>query len=144
MIEVSNLAEVHGWWIMSKVQALIYALFIALEVFGTATLIEIYKKKLRKDKSKKWENILIAGVLSGVDIVILILLNIFKPILGLIEAPIWADYALYFVGFYYFQKMTDMRIVKKLIRSCAKSLLQTYGFSEEQIELIFTTKDSKN
>ena len=121
---------------MSKIQVLIYALFLSLEIFGTATLVEIYKKRIRKDKSKKWENRLVAGVLSSLDVLILILLHIFKPILGLIGAPLWADHTLYLVGFFILQKTADMQIIKKLIRSCVKSILSTYGFSNEQIELI--------
>lgn len=118
---------------MTKIQAMIYAVFLCLEVIGIAALIELYKKQIRKDKAKKLEIYVIAEVLSALAVVILAVLNIFKPILGLIGAPIWADYILYNVGIFALQMIADMKMIKKLAKSCAKSLLLSYGLTEQQI-----------
>ena len=129
---------------MSKVQAMIYASFVFLEIFGIAALMEVYKKTIRKDKAKKIEIYIVAEILTVLCIVILKALNIFKPILGLIGAPLWADYILYNIGIYFFQMQADMKIIKKLIKSCASEFLKSKGFTTEQINNIFGIIEKKN
>lgn len=127
---------------MSKIQVMIYATFIFLEIFGISSLMEIYKKMIRKDKAKKFEIYLIAEVLSTLAVAILVILNIFKPILGLIGAPLWADYIFYNIIIYIFQLQADMKIIKKLIRSCTSEFLKSKGFTNEQVEDIFNAIDN--
>ena len=129
---------------MSKAQAMIYAAFVFLEIFGVAALMEVYKKTIRKDKAKKVEIYIVAEILTVLCIVILKALNIFKPILGLIGAPLWADYILYNIGIYFFQMQADMKIIKKLIKSCASEFLKSKGFTTEQIDNIFGIIEKKS
>ena len=129
---------------MSKIQVMIYAAFVFLEIFGIAALMEVYKKTIRKDKAKKVEIYIVAEILTVLCIVILKALNIFKPILGLIGAPLWADYILYNIGIYFFQMQADMKIIKKLIKSCASEFLKSKGFTTEQINDIFEAIEKKS
>lgn len=128
---------------MTKIQALIYAAFLCLEVLGIAAAMELYKKQLRKDKAKRWEIYIVAELLSALATVILVVLNIFKPILGLIGAPLWADYILYNVLIFFFQMVADMKMIKKLVKSCAKSLLLSYGLSEQQVADLLASIEQK-
>lgn len=128
---------------MSKVQVMIYAAFVFLEIFGIAALMEVYKKTIRNDKAKKVEIYLVAEVLVALSVLILKVLNIFQPILGLIGAPLWADYVLYNIGIYIFQMQADMKVIKKLIKSCASEFLKSKGFTTEQINDIFGAIEKK-
>ena len=124
---------------MSKVQVMIYTAFIFLEIMSISSIMEIYKKMIRKDRAKKFEIYIIAEVLSAFAIAILVLLGIFKPILGLIGAPLWSDYVFYNILIFIFQMQADMKIIKKLIKSCASELLKAYGFTAQQIEDVFNS-----
>lgn len=123
---------------------MIYATFVFLEIFGIAALMEVYKKTIRKDKAKKIEICIVAEVLVALSVLILKVLNIFQPILGLIGAPLWADYILYNIGIYFFQMQADMKIIKKLIKSCASEFLKSKGFTTEQIDDIFEAIEKKS
>lgn len=125
---------------MTKIQLLVYILFLTLEIFGIASIMEVYKKTIRKDRAKKWEIHIIAGLLSGIGVLILCGLHIFKPILGILDAPIEADYVLYFLGFFFLQKSADMNIIKGITKVCLKTLLSSYGFNDKQIEEILNSK----
>ena len=129
---------------MSKIQVMIYAAFVFLEIFGIAALMEVYKKTIRKGKAKKIEIYIVAEVLVALSVLILKVLNIFQPILGLIGAPLWADYILYNIGIYIFQMQADMKIIKKLIKSCASEFLKSKGFTAEQIDDIFEAIEKKS
>ena len=123
---------------------MIYAAFVFLEIFGIAALMEVYKKTIRKGKAKKIEIYIVAEVLVALSVLILKVLNIFQPILGLIGAPLWADYILYNIGIYIFQMQADMKIIKKLIKSCASEFLKSKGFTTEQINDIFEAIEKKS
>lgn len=129
---------------MSKIQVMIYAAFVFLEIFGIAALMEVYKKTIRKDKAKNIEIYVVAEILVALSVLILKVLNIFQPILGLIGAPLWADYILYNIGIYIFQMQADMKIIKKLIKSCASEFLKSKGFTTEQIDDIFEAIEKKD
>lgn len=118
---------------MSKVQVMIYTAFLCLEVLGIAALMEVYKKQIRKDRARAWEIWIVAEALSALAVGVLAILGIFKPILGLIGAPIWADYIIYNIGIFVLQMTADMKLIKKLVKSCAKNLLTSYGLTEQQI-----------
>lgn len=128
---------------MNKVQIMIYVIFLFLEVIGIASTMEIYKKQIRKNKAKPTEIYIAAEILSALGVYILNALNIFKPILGMIGAPLWGDYILYNILIYIFQMQADMKIIKKVIRSCTTTFLSSYGFSSDQIQDIFESIDKK-
>lgn len=118
---------------MTKTQLFIYIMFLLLDVLGVATLIEIYKKGLRKDKAGVWEIRAVALVLSVVDIAILPLMNLFYPVLGLLGAPAWTDFALYTILFFVLQRQADMKLIKKVFASMFKSWLKKANLTDEQI-----------
>lgn len=121
---------------MTKTQLLIYVMFLLLDALGVATIIEFYKKNLRKDKAGIWEIRAIALVLSVLNIALLPLLNLFQPVLGLLGAPVWADYILYTVLFFVVQMQADMKLIKKVFASMFRDKLKKAGFTDEQIENI--------
>ena len=40
---------------MTSVQLIIYVILLAAEVLGVASLMEVYKKSIRKNKATTWE-----------------------------------------------------------------------------------------
>ena len=124
---------------MSTIQIAIYVILLCLEIMGISIFIEWYKKCLRKDKFKKWEVYIIAAVLSFLAVMALVGIHVFKPILGLIGAPLWADIIAYTILVYLLQMQTDMKVVKKLIDSFLPTLLKKSGLSDDQIKEILNT-----
>ena len=129
--------------IMNKIQTMIYLIFIGFEILGIASLMEIYKKQIRKNNAKKFEIYAIAEFLTILSIGVLCGLHIFKPILGLIGAPLWSDLVLYNVIIFIFQMQADLKIIKKVIKSCAESFLISHGLTKEQVEDIFNSLEKK-
>ena len=127
---------------MTTVQIAIYVILLCLEVMGISMFMEWYKKCFRKDNFKKWEIYTIAGVLSFVAVMALVGINVFKPILGLIGAPLWVDIIAYTVAMFVLQMQTDMKIVKKLIDSFLPALLKKSGLDDNQIKEILKTIES--
>ena len=123
---------------MISVQTLIYLGFITLEILGVSTAVEFYKKGIRKDKAGLFEIKTIAFFLSVIAIGLLVILNIFQPLIGLIGAPFWADFLLYVFLFYTVQRVADMKLIKKAFKSMVKPLLVRAGLNEEQIDAILT------
>lgn len=121
---------------MTSTQLLIYLAFIALEILGVSTAVEFYKKGIRKDKAGIFEIKSIAFFLSVIAIGLLVVLNIFQPLIQIIGAPFWADFLLYVFLFYMVQRVADMKLIKKAFKSMVKPLLQRAGLTEEQIDLI--------
>lgn len=129
---------------MTAVQISIYVILLCLEIIGISMFMEWYKKCLRKDKFKKWEVYIIAGVLSFSAVMALIGINVFKPVIGLIGAPLWVDIIAYTIFIFLLQMQTDMKIVKKLIDSFLPTLLKKSGLDDNQIkEILNTVKVSK-
>lgn len=118
---------------MTSIQLSIYVIFICLEIFGISFFMEWYKKSLRKGNCKVAEIRLIGLILSFLAVAILLGINIFKPVLGTIGAPIWADCILYVLVIFYLQLQTNMKIVKKIINSFVPSLLRKAGVEESLI-----------
>ena len=127
---------------MTTVQIAIYVILLCLEVMGISMFMEWYKKCFRKDNFKKWEIYSIAVVLSFVAVVLLIGINVFKPVLGLIGAPLWVDIVAYTACIFLLQMQTDMKIVKKIIDSFLPTLLKRSGLSDEQVKEILDTIES--
>ena len=129
---------------MTTVQIAIYVILLCLEVMGISMFMEWYKKCFRKDNFKKWEIYSIAVILSFVAVVLLIGINVFKPVLGLIGAPLWVDIVAYTACIFLLQMQTDMKIVKKIIDSFLPTLLKRSGLSDEQVkEILYTIESSK-
>ena len=121
---------------MTSTQLFIYLAFIALEILGVSTAVEYYKKGIRKDKAGVFEIKSIAFFLSVIAIGLLVVLNIFQPLIQIIGAPFWADFLLYVFLFYTVQRVADMKLIKKAFKSMVRPLLQRAGLNEEQIDLI--------
>ena len=129
---------------MTTVQIAIYVILLCLEVMGISMFMEWYKKCLRKDNFKKWEIYFIAVVLSFIAVMLLIGINVFKPVLGLIGAPLWVDIVAYTACIFLLQMQTDMKIVKKIIDSFLLTLLKKSDLSDAQVkEILDTIKSSK-
>lgn len=111
----------------------IYIAFLLLELLGISTLVEIYKKLIRKDKTGVWENRIVSFILSTGAVFFLDYIHIFLPMLGQLGAPAWVDHVAYIVVFYILQLFIDMKIVKKIIKAMAYRYLKRAGFSDEQI-----------
>lgn len=130
---------------MTTVQIAIYVILLCLEIMGISMFMEWYKKCLRKDNFKKWEVYVIAGVLSFVAVMALVGINVFKPVIGLIGAPLWVDIIAYTIFIFLLQMQTDMKIVKKLIDSFLPTLLKKSGLDDNQVkEILNTIESSKN
>ena len=72
----------------------------------------------------------IAFILSFASVMALIGINVFKPILGLIGAPLWVDIVLYTITIFILQLQADMEIVKKFIESFLPVLLKKSGLQD--------------
>ena len=127
---------------MTTVQIAIYVILLCLEIMSISMFMEWYKKCFRKDNFKKWEIYSIAVVLSFVAVILLIGINVFKPVLGLIGAPLWVDIIAYTACIFLLQMQTNMKIVKKIIDSFLPTLLKRSGLSDEQVKEILDTIES--
>ena len=127
---------------MTTVQIAIYVILLCLEVMGISMFMEWYKKCFRKDDFKKWEIYFIAVVLSFIAVMLLIGINVFKPVLGLIGAPLWVDIIAYTICIFLLQMQTNMKIVKKIIDSFLPTLLKRSGLSDAQVKEILDTIES--
>lgn len=120
----------------------LYILFVGLLVMGVAALMELYKKSLRRNKSKSWENTLIAAVLSGLSTLLLVKAGIFIPIFAAIGAPMWLEFSVFCILFWCLQLWVDMSFIKKLIRTLAIELLEKAGLEKEYIDMIMAAVDN--
>lgn len=127
---------------MTTVQIAIYVILLCLEVMGISMFMEWYKKCFRKDDFKKWEIYSMAVVLSFIAVMLLIGINVFKPVLGLIGAPLWVDIVVYTACIFLLQMQTDMKIVKKIMDSFLPTLLKKSGLSDTQVKEILDTIES--
>lgn len=127
---------------MSTIKVMIYIVMNCLLIFSVSFLMEFYKKRIRKDRAKGWENKLLGFFLSCVCVGILVGINIFQPVLGLLGAPLWADITLYLIVFYILQLQVDMKVVKTLFRAFTVSLLQKAGLDKEQAEQVASVINS--
>lgn len=119
---------------MNATQISIYTLLICGIVCGIAALMETYKKVIRADKAKKWENLLVGLTFSIIATALLALSKVLIPILGMIGAPIWMDYILYALGVFVLQLNINMKVVKKIVKSIVTNLLKKANFTDEQIK----------
>ena len=89
-----------------------------MEVFATAFFMEIYKKNIRKNKSKSWENWLVGGLMSLVCVAFLHFSGMMYPLFNkLFHAKLWLDYMFYIILFFIGQWKADMMVIKKAVKS---------------------------
>lgn len=122
---------------MTATQISVYTLLMCGIVCGIAATMETYKKVLRDGKSKKWENLIIGMLFSCFSVFLLAISKVLVPILGILGAPLWADYVLYVLGIFILQLNVNMKIVKKIVKTIVSNLLKKANFTEEQINDIF-------
>lgn len=106
-----------------------------LKVLGPAVafiaiFMEAYKKNIRQDKAKAWENWLIGGILS-ITFSIVGYLSFDLP-----GKPISMIY--YALCVFALQLVVDMKIIKSLV----KVFLKKKGFTEEELEDIIDVDDN--
>lgn len=94
---------------------------LCLISFGISTLMEIYKKKIRKDKASVWEIRAVSLGLSAVATLLVVVTGLFQPIITLVfpSATVWLDYILYCVIIWVLQLQEDLKILKMLMRLSA-------------------------
>ena len=102
---------------MDTAHWLVYLIFLVIEVFGVSFFMEIYKKGIRKNKSKAWENKLIGALLSVVCVAFLHFSGMIYPLFHtMFKAKLWLDYLLYLIVFFIAQWKADMVVVKKAVK----------------------------
>ena len=102
---------------MDTAHWLVYLIFLVIEVFGVSFLMEVYKKGIRKNKSKAWENKLIGALLSVVCVAFLHFSGMIYPLFHtMFNAKLWLDYLLYTILFFIAQWKADMVVVKKAVK----------------------------
>ena len=123
---------------MTPIQRSIYVLLICGIICGLAAIMETYKKVIRKDKSKKWENLIVGLALSSASVALLIFSDVLVPVLGIIGAPLWADHLMYTLGIFLLQLNVNMKLVKKIVKVIVTNLLKRANLTDEQINDIFS------
>lgn len=118
-----------------------FVVIALLAVFAVSVLVEFYKKTIRKDKAKKWENYLVGGLLS---VGVAALLN-FTGIGYVVTGNVWISWAIYSVVIFLIQKFLDMKVIKKLLLSALQNadieklinaILPKIGLTVEKIKNI--------
>lgn len=103
---------------MDTAHWLVYLILLVIEVFGVSFLMEVYKKGIRKNKSKAWENKVVGALLSMLCVALLHFSGMIYPLFHtMFKAKLWLDYLLYVILFFIAQWKADMVVVKKAIKS---------------------------
>ena len=134
---------------MNIVRIVLQLVLIALSVFGISTLMEFYKKNIRKDKAGVWEIRLISGAISILAAVGFKITGLFTPIITAIFTNLtpWIDVALYAVVIFFLQLEADMKTLKAIVRFSTNAVLTEKGAVVEEIKkfmLDFNTKTKLN
>lgn len=118
---------------MSTIRIVLQVVMLAMSSLGIATLMEWYKKKIRKDQAKIWEIRTIAGVVSAGVAVLFKVCGVFTPIISYFwpSVIVWVDVLLYAVVIYLFQLYGDMDMVKHVIRIAADAAFESDALSGE-------------
>lgn len=121
---------------MSSALWLIYILFLILEVFAMAFFMEVYKKNIRKNKSKAWENWIVGGVLSLLCVALLHFSGMMYPLFNkLFHAKLWLDYIFYTILFFIGQWKADMLVIKRAVKSLLTQWIKDNAkLNDSQIE----------
>ena len=121
---------------MSLPKTSLYVVILIFVVFGMALFLEFYKKTIRKDRTKTWENRLVGFILSVLSTFGLYYSNLIFPILDIFNAPFWTNLSFYILAFYYFQRQADMKLLKKVMRVWTEHFLKKAGLSAEEVKKI--------
>jgi len=118
---------------MTVVRVLLQVILLGLASLGISTLMEWYKKTVRKDQAGVWEIRIVAGVASCVAAVLFKVCGVFTPVISAIWPAVtpWLDVVLYAVVIYLFQLYGDMQIVKNVIKYVTDRLLDKNKLPEE-------------
>lgn len=129
---------------MDKLKAAIYFFLLSFLIFGIASFMEFYKKKIRKDKVKHIEAHIISIVLSVGAIAGLDFLHVFTPFINYCfpGSPVWMDYVLQIGIIYFLQYQADMKVLKNLIKLAAVNLLSKYGINLKKEDINSLLKNS--
>lgn len=112
-----------------------------LSVLGVSSLVEFYKKTIRKDQSKKWENWLVGAVLSIGFSALICLKGLAYPFFG----NMLLNIAVYAVVIFLLQMFIDMKFVKKIIASALEhadieklipTIIEKLGISMDKVRSI--------
>lgn len=122
-----------------SIETTIYVGVLLGLTFLISYIMEIFKKVKQKKTYSKYINYLAGFVLSALATFILNLIQVFKPILGIIGAPLWADYILYTLLFYFAQFEVSMRLIKAITQRFIKNFLKDKGFTDEEIKKLFNS-----
>lgn len=98
---------------------------LCLVSFGISSLMEVYKKKIRKDQAGVWEIRGVSLVLSAAATALVVLTGLYQPIIPLIfkDASVWLDYILYGVIIWVLQLQGDLKMLKAVIRISASKAI---------------------
>lgn len=126
---------------MDSTHWIIYIIFLALEVFTTSFFMEIYKKSIRKNHSKTWENRILGIILSILCLMLLHYSNMIYPVFNkMFNAKLWLDYVLYLILFFIAQWKMDMVIVKKAVKTLVIQWIKdNANLNETQAEEVLKT-----
>lgn len=91
-------------------------IILCLSVFGVASLMEFYKKTIRKGNSQTWENWLVGGVLSFGTSALIVLTGMLGNPLPF-NLPVWAGILIFGAVFFFVQMFVDMKIIKQIVKS---------------------------
>lgn len=117
---------------------ILYILFILFEVLFVSSIMEIYKKNVRKDHFNLWEIRALALVFSVGCVALLDCSELLYPLFSdMFGSDLWLDYLIYLIIFYFLQLKCDMLIVKKAMKSLALSYIRNMtGLDKESLEEI--------
>ena len=134
---------------MNVVRIVLQLVLIALSVFGISTLVEFYKKNIRKDNAKVWEIRVVSGALSILAAVGFKVTGLFTPIITAIFTSLtsWIDVALYAVVIFLLQLEADMKTLKAIVKFSTQNLLSNKEAIKAEIDkflLDFNAKTKVN
>ncbi len=97
---------------------------VGLGVFGIASLMEWYKKNIRKDQAKVWEIRLVSAALSIVAAIGYKVTGLFTPVITYFftQVTVLVDVALYAVVIWLLQLQADMGILKAIVKVATNRL----------------------
>jgi len=115
-----------------------------LSVLGVSALVEFYKKTIRKDQAKSWENWVVGGVLSiGVSVLICL-----KGLAYPIFSNMLVNIGVYALVIFVLQLFVDMKFIKKILASALEyadiekfipAVLDKLGISFDKVRSILKT-----
>ena len=110
---------------MNVLRIVLQLVLIALGIYGISTLMEFYKKNIRKDKAKVWEIRLVSAALSILTAVAYKVTGLFTPVITAIFTNLtpWIDVALYAVVIFVGQLEADMKTVKAIVKFSTSAII---------------------